>query len=106
MARAVVQLMTNWSLTCNYSNACQIATSVYSLSNIFACISPITSTKNIGSILMQNEDLNALKITGTMNHIISISVTQCQSKWHYNYYSVQNRVYHRACRCNTDNNDT
>ena len=55
---------------------------------------------------MQNEDLNALNITGTMNHIITISVTQCQSKWHYNYYSVQNRVYHRACRCNTDNNDT
>ena len=57
-----------------------------SLSNMFACISPITSTKNIGAILMQNEDLNALQITGTMNHIITLSVTQCLSKWHYNYY--------------------
>ena len=42
-----------------------------SLSNIFACISPITSTKNIAAILMQNEDLNALQITGTMNHALS-----------------------------------
>ena len=62
-----------------------------SLSNIFAYISPITSTKNIGAILIQNEDLNALQITGTMNHIITISATQ----WHYNYYSVQNGVVYR-----------
>ena len=63
------------------------------LSNICACISPIT--KNVGAILIKNEDLNALQITGNMNHIITLSVTQCLSKWHYNYYSVQNRVVHR-----------
>ena len=65
-----------------------------SLSNIFACISPIT--KNVGAILIQNKDLNALQITGTTNHIITPSVTQCLSKW-YNkfYYSVQNRVVYR-----------
>ena len=61
-----------------------------SLSNMFACISPIT--KNVGAILIQNEDLKALQITGTMNHIITLSVTQCLSKW---YYSVQNRVVYR-----------
>ena len=64
-----------------------------SLSNIFACTSSIT--KNVGAILIQNEDLKALQITGTMNHIIALSVTQCLSKWHYNYYSVQNRVVYR-----------
>ena len=63
------------------------------MSNIFACISPITSTKNIGAILMQNEDLNALQITGTMNHTLSDTIGL--SKWHYNYYSVQNRVVYR-----------
>ena len=42
-----------------------------SLSNNFVCISPITCTKNIGAILMQHEDLNALQITGTMNHTLS-----------------------------------
>ena len=47
-----------------------------SLSNIFACISPIT--KNVGAKLRQNEDLNALQITGTMNHNIT-QVTQCLS---------------------------
>ena len=54
------------------------------LSNIFACISPIT--KNVGAILIQNEDLNALQVASTMNHIITLSVTQCLSKWYYNYY--------------------
>ena len=52
-------------------------------------------TKNVGAILIQNKDLNALLIIGTMNHIITLSVTQCLSKWHYNYYSVQNRVVYR-----------
>ena len=32
------------------------------LSNIFVCISPLT--KNVGAILIQNEDLNALQTTG------------------------------------------
>ena len=55
-----------------------------------ACISPITSTKNIGAILMQNEDLNALQITGTPYyeshyHTLSdtMSVTMSQTPLHY-----------------------
>ena len=39
------------------------------LSNIFACISPLT--KNVGAILIQNEDLNALQTTGTTNDTLS-----------------------------------
>ena len=35
--------------------------------------------QNVGAILIQNEDLNALHITG-----ITLSVTQCLSKWYYN----------------------
>ena len=60
------------------------------VSNIFACISPFT--KNVGAILIQNEDLNAYRL-----HItdMTLSVTQCMSKWYYNYYSVQNRVVYR-----------
>ena len=39
------------------------------LSNDFACISPIT--KNVGAILIQNEDLNALQITCYRYHTLS-----------------------------------
>ena len=39
------------------------------VSNIFACISPIT--KNVGAILIQNEDLNALQITYYRHHTVS-----------------------------------
>ena len=47
----------------------------------FACISPVT--KNVGAILIQNEDLNALQTntgTGTMNHTLN---DICLSKWLY-----------------------
>ena len=39
------------------------------LSNIFACISTIT--KNVGAILIQNEDLNAFPITYYRYHTLS-----------------------------------
>ena len=39
------------------------------ISNIFACISPLT--KKVGAIMIQNEDINALQTTGTMNHTLS-----------------------------------
>ena len=39
------------------------------LSNNFACITPIT--KNVGAILIQNEDLNALQITSYRYHTLS-----------------------------------
>ena len=39
------------------------------LSNNVACISPIT--KNVGAILIQNEDLNALQITSYRYHTLS-----------------------------------
>ena len=37
--------------------------------HIDICPSPLT--KNVRAILIQNEDLNALQTTGTMNHTIS-----------------------------------
>ena len=64
------------------------------LSNNFACISPIT--KNVGAILIQNEDLNALQITSYRYHTLSVPKIP-KSKWYYNYYNVQNRVDHGAC---------
>ena len=42
------------------------------VSNIFACISPFT--KNVGAILIQNEDLNAYRL-----HITGITVSDTMS---------------------------
>ena len=61
------------------------------LSYIFNCISPIT--KNVGAILIQNEDLNALQITYYRYHTLSDTMSICLNGIYYT--SVQNRVVYR-----------
>ena len=73
------------------------------LSHIFACISPIT--KNVGAILIQNEDLNAIQITYYRYHTLSDNVFQ-NGIITIIVYRIEWFIDHRACRCNTDNNDT
>ena len=51
------------------------------LSYIFACISPIT--KNVGAILIQNEDLNALQITYYRYHTLSDTMSICLNGIYY-----------------------
>ena len=70
------------------------------LSHIFACISPIT--KNVGAILIQNEDLNAFQITYYRYHTHSVCLNGIIT---IIVYRIEWSIDHRACRCNTDNND-